>query len=141
MEGKSNQTKNQNGNFSETKQEGLAFTEIFPIESARNNAGAYNNIMSIKKFSNKIISEVNNGIRRNSEEGEYDAHVVLSCLEIFGDYPIHKDDEMLQTVLNNVTKKYINSGYAVTSETIESSWGTKGIVFTISWRITEEEKI
>lgn len=108
-------------------------TEIFPIEKARKNAGEHNAAKYAKLFSKRIIAEINNGIRQHSEQGEYDAQIVLSFLEIFEFYPIEKDTEMFQNVINSVVQSYVNGGYIISAEQIDSSWGAKGVVFTVAW--------
>lgn len=113
--------------------------DVFPIETARQNANNYLKSLHIRKFANKIVNEVNYGIRYHSKRGESEAQVVLSILEIFGDYPIYKDDEGFQEVLDVAAKQFSDGGYTVFKEPISTDWGIKGFVFTISWDEQEEE--
>lgn len=114
--------------------------DIFPIETARQNANNYLKSLHIRKFANKIVNEVNYGIRYHSKRGESDARIVFSLLEIFGDYPIQKDRELFQEVLDVSAKQLTDGGYVVFKEPINTDWGLKGFVFTISWDEQEEEK-
>lgn len=115
--------------------------DIFPIETARQNANNYLESLHTRKFVNKIVNEINYGIRYHSERGESDAQIVLSLLEVFGDYPIQKDNELFQEVLDIAAKQFIDGGYVVFKEPISTDWGIKGFVFTISWQDPEEENI
>ena len=74
------------------EQEKYVIKDIFPIETARQNSNNYLRALHTRKFVNKIVSEINYSIRYHSERGESDAQVVFSILEVFGDYPIQKDD-------------------------------------------------
>lgn len=113
--------------------------DIFPIETARQNANNYLKALHTRKFVNKIVNEINYGIRYHSERGESDAQIVLSVLEVFGDYPIQKDNELFQEVLDVAAKQFSDGGYTVFKEPIGTEWGIKGFVFTISWDEQEEE--
>lgn len=113
--------------------------DIFPIETARQNANNYLKALHTRKFVNKIVNEINYSIRYHSERGESDAQVVFSILEVFGDYPIQKDDELFQEVLNISTKQFTDGGYTIFKEPISTDWEIKGFVFTISWGEQEEE--
>lgn len=108
--------------------------DIFPIWIARDNVEKYFNDIRLKKFANKIISNINRSIGSHSVNGESSIQVVLSCLEIFGDYPINKHLDFLESVTNAVKKKYTDGGYTIISENIETDWGVKGFVFTINWQ-------
>lgn len=123
------------------EQEKYVIKDIFPIETARQNSNNYLRALHTRKFVNKIVSEINCSIRYHSERGESDAQVVLSILEVFGDYPIQKDDELFQEVLNISAKQFTDGGYTVFKEPISTDWGIKGFVFTISWHEPEEENI
>lgn len=121
------------------EQEKYVIKDIFPIETARQNSNNYLRALHTRKFVNKIVSEINYSIRYHSERGESDAHVVFSILEVFGDYPIQKDDKLFQEVLNISAKQFTDGGYTVFKELISTDWGIKGFVFTISWDEQEEE--
>lgn len=120
------------------EQGGYVIKDIFPIETARQNSNNYLRALHTRKFVNKIVSEINYSIRYHSERGESDAQVVFSILEVFGDYPIQKDDELFQEVLNISAKQFTDGGYTVFKEPISTDWGIKGFVFTISWDEQEE---
>lgn len=113
--------------------------DIFPIETARQNANNYLKALHTRKFVNKIVNEINYGVRYHSERGESDAQIVLSVLEVFGDYPIQKDNELFQEVLDVAAKQFSDGGYTVFKEPISTERGIKGFVFTISWDEQEEE--
>lgn len=115
--------------------------DIFPIETARQNANNYLKALHTRKFVNKIVNEINYGIRYHSERGESDAQIAFSILEVFGDYPIQKDDKLFQEVLDIAAKQFTDGGYTVFKEPISTDWGIKGFVFTISWHEPEEENI
>lgn len=115
--------------------------DIFPIETARQSASNYLKALHTRKFANKIVNEINYGIRYHSERGKSDAQIVFSILEVFGDYPIQKDDELFQEVLDIAAKQFTDGGYTVFKEPISTDWGKKGFVFTISWHEPEEENI
>ncbi len=115
--------------------------DVFPIETARQNANNYLRDLHTRKFVNKIVSEINYSIGYHSEQGESDAQIVFSILEVFGDYPIQKDDELFQEVLNISAKQFTDGGYTVFKEPISTDWGIKGFVFTISWHEPEEDNI
>ena len=121
------------------EQEKYVIKDIFPIETARQNSNNYLRALHTRKFVNKIVSEINYSIRYHSKRGESDAQVVFSILEVFGDYPIQKDDELFQEVLNISAKQFTDGGYTVFKEPISTDWGIKGFVFTISWDEQEEE--
>lgn len=121
------------------EQDEYVIKDIFPIETARQNANNYLKSLHTRKFINKIVSEINYGIRYHSERGESDAQVVFSLLEVFGDYPICKDDELFQEVLDVAAKQFIDGGYVVFKELISTDWGIKGFVFTVSWGEQEKE--
>lgn len=121
------------------EQEKYVIKDIFPIETARQNSNNYLKALHTRKFTNKIVNEINYGIRYHSERGESDAQIVFSILEVFGDYPIQKDDELFQEVLNISAKQFTDGGYTVFKEPISTDWGIKGFVFTISWDEQEEE--
>lgn len=121
------------------EQEKYVIKDIFPIETARQNSNNYLRALHTRKFVNKIVSEINYSIRYHSERGESEAQVVLSILEIFGDYPIYKDDEGFQEVLDIAAKQFTDGGYIVFKEPISTDWGIKGFVFTILWDEQEEE--
>ena len=123
------------------EQEKYVIKDIFPIETARQNSNNYLRALHTRKFVNKIVSEINYNIRYHSERGECDAQTVFSILEVFGDYPIQKDDELFQEVLNISAKQFTDGGYTVFKEPISTDWGIKGFVFTISWHEPEEENI
>lgn len=116
------------------EQGGYVIKDIFPIETARQNASNHLKSLHTKKFVNKIVNEINYGIRYHSEIGESEAQIVFSVLEIFGDYHIQKDDELFQECLNIAAKQFIDGGYVVFKEPIITDWGIKGFVFTISWK-------
>ena len=122
------------------EQEKYVIKDIFPIETARQNSNNYLRALHTRKFVNKIVSEINYSIRYHSERGESDAQIVFSILEVFGDYPIQKDDELFQEVLDVSAKQFTDGGYVVFKEPINTDWGLKGFVFTISWDEQEEEK-
>ena len=67
--------------------------------------------------------------------------VIFSILEVFGDYPIQKDDKLFQEVLNISAKQFTDGGYTVFKEPISTDWGIKGFVFMISWHEPEEDNI
>lgn len=121
------------------EQEEYVIKDIFPIETARQNANNYLKSLHTRKFVNKIVNEINYGIRYHSERGESDAQIVLSLLEVFGDYPIQKDNELFQEVLDIAAKQFTDGGYIVFKEPISTDWGIKGFVFTILWDEQEEE--
>lgn len=121
------------------EQNDYVIKDIYPIEKARKNATNYLKSLHTRKFVNKIVSEINYSIRYHSEQGESEAQVVLSIMEIFGDYPIYKDDEGFQEVLNVVTKQFSDGGYLMFTEPISTDWGIKGIVFTVSWSEEDNE--
>lgn len=123
------------------EQEKYVIKDIFPIETARQNSNNYLRALHTRKFVNKIVSEINYSIRYHSERGESDAQVVFSVLEVFGDYPIQKDDELFQEVLNISAKQFTDGGYTVFKEPTSTDWGIKGFVFTISWHEPDEENI
>lgn len=123
------------------EQEKYVIKDIFPIETARQNSNNYLRALHTRKFVNKIVSEINYNIRYHSERGECEAQIVFSILEVFGDYPIQKDDELFQEVLNISAKQFTDGGYTVFKEPISTDWGIKGFVFTISWHEPEEENI
>ena len=110
------------------EQDEYVIKDVFPIETTR-------------KFVNKIVNEINYGIRCHSERGESDAQIVFSLLEVFGDYPIQKDNELFQEVLYIAAKQFTDGGDTVFKEPISTDWGIKGFVFTISWHEPEEENI
>ena len=123
------------------EQEKYVIKDIFPIETARQNSNNYLKALHTRKFVNKIVGEINYSIRYHSKQGESDAQIVFSILEVFGDYPIQKDDELFQEVLNISAKQFTDGGYTVFKEPISTDWGIKGFVFTISWHEPEEENI
>ena len=113
--------------------------EVFPIQTARDNAKEYGNAKYIQKFSNSIISRINDNIKHHSKQGETDAQIVMSCLEIYGDYPIQRNDPLLQSIVNMVVQRYSAGGYVISTNTIPSDAGIKGIMFTVSWEEAEGE--
>lgn len=117
--------------------ESVECLEIFPIQTARDNAKEYGNTKYIQKFSNSIISRVNDNIERHSKQGETDVQVVLNCLEICGDYPIQRNDPLLQSIINMVVQRYSAGGYDISTNIIQSDAGVKGVMFTVAWN--EEE--
>lgn len=121
------------------EQEKYVIKDIFPIETARQNSNNYLRALHTRKFVNKIVSEINYSIRYHSERGESDAQVVFSILEVFGDYPIQKDDELFQEVLDIAAKQFTDGGYLVFTEPISTDWDIKGIVFTVSWSEEDNE--
>lgn len=121
------------------EQGGYVIKDIFPIETARQNSNNYLRALHTRKFVNKIVSEINYSIRYHSERGESDAQIAFSILEVFGDYPIQKDDELFQEVLNISAKQFTDGGYTVFKEPISTDWGIKGFVFTISWKEDADE--
>lgn len=121
------------------EQDEYVIKDVFPIETARQNANNYLKSLHTRKFVNIIVNEINYGIRCHSERGESDAQIVFSLLEVFGDYPIQKDNELFQEVLYIAAKQFTDGGYVVFKEPISTNWGIKGFVFTISWDEQEEE--
>ena len=122
-----------------TQDESVECLEIFPIKTARDNAKEYGNAKYIQKFSNSIISRINDNIKYHSKQGETDAQVVLSCLEICGDYPIQRNDPLLQSIINMVVQRYSAGGYDISTNIIQSDAGVKGVMFTVSWDEEEGE--
>lgn len=129
----------ENNSATQEQTDGFELLQVFPIETAQNNAKEYNTTKYIQKFSNSIISRINDNINRHSEQGETDVQTVLSCLEICGDYPIQKDDPMLQSIINIVEQRYSAGGYDIHTNIIQSDWGIKGVVFTVAWNKEDEE--
>jgi hypothetical protein len=121
------------------EQEKYVIKDIFPIETARQNSNNYLRALHTRKFVNKIVSEISYSIRYHSERGESDAQIAFSILEVFGDYPIQKDDELFQEVLNISAKQFTDGGYTVFKEPISTDWGIKGFVVTISWKEDADE--
>lgn len=107
--------------------------DVFPIETARQNANNYLTPLLTRKFANKIINEINSRIRYHSERGKSDAQIVFTILEVFGDYPIQKDNKLFQDVLYTTTKQFTDSGYIVFTEPINTEWGIKGFGVSVSW--------
>lgn len=112
---------------------------IFPIEIARQNTNNYLQVLHTKKFANKIISAINYGIRCHSEHGESEAQIVFSLFEIFGDYPIQKHINLLQTVLDTVVEQFTDGGYQASNKLVDTIGSIKGFVFTISWNEQSDE--
>ncbi len=119
--------------------ESVECLEIFPIQTARDNAKEYGNTKYIQKFSNSIISRINDNIERHSKQGETDVQTVMSCLEICGDYPIQRNDPLLQSIINMVVQRYSAGGYDINTNIIQSDAGVKGVMFTVSWDEEEGE--
>lgn len=117
--------------------EGVECLEIFPIKTARDNAKEYGNTKYIQKFSNSVISRINDHIKYHSKQGETDVQTVMSCLEICGDYPIQRNDPLLQSIINMVVQRYSAGGYDINTNIIQSDTGVKGVMFTVAWN--EEE--
>lgn len=117
-----------------SEKENTFYFDVFPIRVARENAEKYFIDTHMNKFVNKIISNINHSIGAHSVNGESGTQIVLSCLEIFGDYPINKHLNFLESVTNAVKDKYTDGGYTIISEKIETDWGVKGFVFTINWQ-------
>lgn len=117
--------------------ESVECLEIFPIQTARDNAKEYGNTKYIQKFSNSIISRINDNIKYHSKQGETDVQTVMSCLEICGDYPIQRNDPLLQSIINMVVQRYSAGGYDISTNIIQSDAGIKGVMFTVAWN--EEE--
>ena len=117
--------------------ESVECLEIFPIQTARDNAKEYGNTKYIQKFSNSIISRINDNIERHSKQGETDAQVVLNCFEICGDYPIQRNDPLLQSIINMVVQRYSAGGYDISTNIIQSDAGVKGVMFTVAWNEKE----
>lgn len=120
-----------------TQDESVECLEIFPIQTARDNAKEYGNTKYIQKFSNSIISRINDNIKYHSKQGETDVQTVMSCLEICGDYPIQRSDPLLQSIINMVVQRYSAGGYDISTDIIQSDAGVNGVMFTVSWN--EEE--
>lgn len=119
--------------------ESVECLEIFPIQTARDNAKEYGNTKYIQKFSNSIISRINDNIKYHSKQGETDVQTVMSCLEICGDYPIQRNDPLLQSIINMVVQRYSAGGYDINTNIIQSDAGVKGVMFTVSWDEEEGE--
>lgn len=117
--------------------ESVECLEIFPIQTARDNAKEYGNTKYIQKFSNSIISRINDNIKYHSKQGETDVQTVMSCLEICGDYPIQRNDPLLQSIINMVVQRYSAGGYDISTNIIQSDAGVNGVMFTVAWN--EEE--
>lgn len=120
-----------------TQDEGVECLEIFPIKTARDNSKEYGNTKYIQKFSNSIISRINDNIKYHSKQGETDVQTVMSCLEICGDYPIQRNDPLLQSIINMVVQRYSAGGYDIGTNIIQSDAGVNGVMFTVAWN--EEE--
>lgn len=117
--------------------ESVECLEIFPIQTARDNAKEYGNTKYIQKFSNSIISRINDNIKYHSKQGETDVQTVMSCLEICGDYPIQRNDPLLQSIINMVVQRYSAGGYDISTNIIQSDAGVKGVMFTVAWNEKE----
>ena len=117
--------------------ESVECLEIFPIQTARDNAKEYGNTKYIQKFSNSIISRINDNIKYHSKQGETDVQAVMSCLEICGDYPIQRNDPLLQSIINMVVQRYSAGGYDINTNIIQSDAGVKGVMFTVAWNEKE----
>ena len=120
-----------------TQDESVECLEIFPIQTARDNAKEYGNTKYIQKFSNSIISRINDNIKYHSKQGETDVQTVMSCLEICGDYPIQRNDPLLQSIINMVVQRYSAGGYDINTNIIQSDAGVNGVMFTVAWNDEE----
>lgn len=107
--------------------------QVLPIETVQNNVKEYGSTKYIQKFSNSIISRINDSISRHSEQGELDTQVAMSCLEICGDYPIQQHNALLQSVVTVVVQRYSAEGYEICHNLIQTERGIAGVMFSVVW--------